>query len=346
MKRATFLFLLTVILPLFAWAKPGYGPELLATRAPRKPEEVPLSGATNRIEAQAGRKITPGDASLTQPQGTVTGKVTDGQTGEPLPGATVVVKGTTLGTATDGEGNYAITTPTLDQSGVLVFSFVGYVSQEIPVGNQTTIAVQLRPDVQALEEVVITALGIKRETKALSYSRQGVDIQTLNEAKSPNFISSLAGKVAGVQIVPPGFNTGSARIVIRGNNSITGNNQPLFVVDGLPIDNTTGDAGSLDYGNKAADINPEDIESMQVLKGPNASALYGSRAANGVILITTKKGSEKFKVSLNSTTTFQRLTEFPEYQNAYGVGTSFYIDNRSRLPRAVQNYRSWGSPMM
>ncbi|HEX7846275.1 MAG TPA: SusC/RagA family TonB-linked outer membrane protein, partial [Chitinophagaceae bacterium] len=146
--------------------------------------------------------------------------------------------------------------------------------------------------------------------------------------------------------IPPDFNTGSARIVIRGNTSLTGNNQPLFVVDGMPIDNAAGDGGSIDYGNNAADLNSEDIESIQVLKGPNASALYGSRAANGVILITTKKGNNKFKVTLNSNTSIQKIIEFPEYQNAYGVGTSFYIDNTHRIPEAQVNYRSWGSPML
>ncbi|WP_229733987.1 SusC/RagA family TonB-linked outer membrane protein [Pontibacter amylolyticus] len=277
-----------------------------------------------------------------QQERTVSGKVTDDK-GESLPGVTVIIKNTQTGTVTDKEGNFKIDVPSPDA--VLVFSFVGMLSQEVPVGNQATLNVRLDTNTHGLSEVVVTALGISREAKSLSYSTQQINTEALNETKEPNIINSLSGKVAGVQVVPSGFNTGSARIVIRGNSSLTGNNQPLFVVDGMPIDNAPGD-GSLDYGNNAADINPADIEDIQILKGPNAAALYGSRAANGVVLITTKRGSDKFKVSLNSSTMFQTLTEFPEYQNAYGVGTSSYIDNRNRLPKANVNYRSWGSPML
>lgn len=283
-----------------------------------------------------------GAQALAQQQA-VQGKVIS-EAGESLPGVTVLLKGTALGTTTDAQGGFTIQAAA--PTDMLVFSFIGFQKKEVTIGNRTSLQVKLTPDVKALNEVVVTALGIKREVKALTYSQQGVDVNSLNETRSPNIINSLSGKVAGVQVVPSGFNTGSARIVIRGNNSLTGNNQPLFVVDGVPIDNTPGDEGSIDYGNTASDLNPEDIESMQVLKGPNASALYGSRAANGVILITTKKGSERFKVSVNSGTMFQRLTEFPEYQNAYGVGTSFYIDRNNVIPRADVNYRSWGSPMM
>ena len=275
----------------------------------------------------------------------ITGKVTDAR-GEPLPGVSVV------GSANDGKKINAITNVKGDYSlqvtnGLkeLTFTYLGMIPVTERINGRNVINVQLVEDSKELENVVVTALGIKREVKALSYSRQGVDVNTMTEAKSPNLLSTLSGKVAGLQIVPPGFNTGSARVVIRGNSSLTGNNQPLFVVDGMPIDNTAGD-GNIDYGNNAADINSEDIENIEVLKGPNASALYGSRAANGVILITTKKGTPKFKVSVNSSLMMQKLTEFPEYQNAYGVGTSFYIDNTHRLPEAIVNYRSWGSPMM
>ena len=294
------------------------------------------------ISAQGNIIIGEQDTAIVEKS--VQGKVTDAQTGQPLPGINILVRDTNQGTITDIDGNYQLVVP---NGATLVFSFVGYKTETIAVGNQTTINIQLQTDVTALDEVVVTALGLEKQAKQLSYSQQSVDVETLNESRSPNVINSLSGKVAGVQIVPSGFNTGSARIVIRGNSSITGNNQPLFVVDGIPIDNTPGDEqGSLDYGNNAADINPEDVESIEVLKGPNAAALYGSRAANGVVLITTKSGSSDFKVSLASTTMFQTLTEFPEYQNAYGVGTSFYIDNRHRIPLAQQNYRSWGSPMM
>lgn len=277
----------------------------------------------------------------------IRGKVTDVGDGSPLPGVNVIALSGNQrlpgGTTTNMNGEYSITLPA--GATALSFKFIGMKDQTVPVNGRTVINIKLTAADTQLSEVVVTALGIKRETKSLSYSRQGVDVATMTESKSPNILSSLSGKVAGLQVVPPGVNTGSARVVIRGNSSLTGNNQPLFVVDGMPIDNTAGD-GSIDYGNNAADINSEDIESIEVLKGPNASALYGSRAANGVILITTRKGSSKFKVSVNSSMMMQRLSEFPEYQNAYGVGTSFYIDRTHAIPQANVNYRSWGSPMM
>ncbi|KAA2240686.1 SusC/RagA family TonB-linked outer membrane protein [Chitinophaga agrisoli] len=254
-------------------------------------------------------------------------------------------------TFTDDAGVFTFNNLESGDSYSFTFTHLGYAKKVLEgysykAGEMITLSVQLSTAIKDINPVVVTALGIKREAKALSYSHQSVDVNSLNETKDPNFINSLAGKVAGVQIVPSGFNTGSGRIVIRGNKSLTGNNQPLFVVDGMPIENTPGDDGSIDYGSGAADINPADIESMEVLKGPNAAALYGSRGQNGVILITTKKGSGKFKVTLNSNETFQTLTEFPEYQNAYGVGTSFYIDNTHRIPVGNVNYRSWGSPML
>ncbi len=275
---------------------------------------------------------------------TVLGKVTD-QNNNGLPGASIIVKGTTLGTITDVNGNYQLNVPDAGKA-VLMIAFIGYDTAEIPVKGKTTVNVALAETTIGLEEVVVTAMGITRDAKALSFSQQSVSVNEMTESRSPNIVNAFSGKIAGVQVVPSGYNTGSARIVIRGNSSLTGNNQPLFVVDGVPIDNSAGDSGSIDYGNNAADLNSDDIESIEVLKGPNASALYGSRAANGVILVTTKKGTPKFKVTLNSGTMFQTLTEYPEYQNAYGVGTSFYIDNQHMLPWANVNYRSWGSPML
>ena len=280
------------------------------------------------------------------------------ETGEPMPGVNVVEKGTANGTSTDAEGKYSLSVS--GENATLLFSFIGYTTQEIPILNQTVIDVQLVPDIHTLEEVVVTALGIKREAKALSYSRQSMDVSNLTEAPATNIVSSLSGKIAGVQITPPSTNTGSARIIIRGNNSITGNNQPLFVIDGIPVDNETGDANvrtsgnnQLDYGNIAANINPDDIESIEVLKGPNAAALYGSRAANGVILITTKASSSTgFKVTIHSNSTFQRIREFPEYQNMFGAGSSFDIDgsgstdNPERIPDMRVFNRSWGAPLL
>jgi TonB-linked SusC/RagA family outer membrane protein len=277
---------------------------------------------------------------------TIKGTVTNAS-GEAMLGVTVTVrsdKGPSFSTVTDNAGAYVIKVP----AGVkdLVFTYVGMKTIYAEIRGRNLINITLTPDGAEMEQVVVTALGIKREAKALTYSQQGVDVNTLTETRDPNLVNALSGKVAGLQVVPSGFNTGSARVIIRGNSSLTGNNQPLFVVDGMPIDNSAGDDGSIDYGNNAADINPEDIASIQVLKGPNAAALYGSRAANGVILITTKGGSMKFRVTVNSSMMFQTITELPEYQNAYGVGTSFYIDRTHRIPEAVANYRSWGSPML
>lgn len=285
--------------------------------------------------------------------GEITGSVQD-ESGKRLDNVSVTafLNGNAQATATvtNGKGIFHLRNLVIGQVYTVTVSSVGYETETIKnvatTAKPSSITVQLKESSATLNQVVVTALGIKRETKSLTYSRQSVDVNTLNETKSPNLINALSGKVAGLQVVPSGFNTGSARVVIRGNNSLTGNNQPLFVVDGMPIDNSAGDAGSLDYGNNAADINPADIENIEVLKGPNASALYGSRAANGVILITTKKGSSKFRVSLNANVQFQTLTEFPQYQNAYGVGTSFYIDNTHTIPVGSVNYRSWGSPML
>ena len=278
---------------------------------------------------------------LTAQRVTIKGKVT-GEDGAPLPGVNVFTK-SLEGTSTNPDGTYSLEVAAGEDE--ITFSFLGMKQVTEKINNRTVINVVLLEESIAVEQVVVTALGINREAKALSYAQQGVNVTRINEVKSTNLVNSLAGKLSGVQVIPAGYNTGSARIVIRGNSSLTGNNQPLFVVDGHPIDNTAGD-GRIDYGNNAADLNSEDIENIEVLKGPNASAIYGSRAANGVILITTKKGAPEFRVNLSTNVLFQTITEFPEYQNAYGVGTSFYIDRTNTIPKAVVNYRSWGSPML
>ncbi len=298
-------------------------------------------------------------SSLLAQDVTITGRVTNSE-GAPLAGVTVTGNegNRQFRTATDARGNYTLAV----SSGVreLVFTYVGMQTLTEPIRGRRDISVQLSQSAGQMEQVVVTALGIRREAKALSYSRQSMDVSTLAEAPTTNIVSSLSGRVAGVQITPPGTNTGSARVVIRGNNSITGNNQPLFVVDGIPVDNSSGDSRvrtsantDLDYGNVAANINPEDIESIEVLKGPNAAALYGSRAANGAILITTKKSAgTKFKVTFNSNSTFQRITEFPDYQDEFGAGNSFKLDgsgstnNADRIPNLAVFNRSWGAPMM
>lgn len=233
------------------------------------------------------------------------GVVTD-KTGEAIIGANVIVKGTTNGTITDMDGRFELDVPI---NATLQVSYIGFNTQEIVFTGQPSIEVQLVDDTQALDEVVVTALGIKREKKALGYSMSELKGESLTQTRDANVANALAGKVAGLQIKQNGTGVGgSSRIVIRGNNSITGNNQPLIVVDGVPIDNFSGGTddywgnGNVDKGSGISDISPDDIESMSVLKGPAAAALYGSRAGNGVVMITTKKGSQNkgWGVSINS----------------------------------------------
>ena len=239
---------------------------------------------------------------------TISGKVTSTEYSEPLPGVNVILKGTTQGTVTDIEGDYSLSVP--DGAGTLVFSFIGLESKEVAIGNQSTLNVSMSEDAQQLSEVVVTALGVEREERSLGYAVQEVKGEEFTQARETNVVNSLAGKVAGVQISGASGNIGgSSRILLRGINSISGDNQPLFVVDGTPIDNSNfnskdtqrGDGGR-DYGNAIQDLNPDDIESISVLKGPSAAALYGSRASNGVILITTKKGTARkgIGVEINS----------------------------------------------
>lgn len=268
----------------------------------------------------------------------VSGTVTSKDDGQPIPGVQVLVDGTTTGTISDLDGNYSIKVP--QSAKILVFRFVGMATQEIVIGTQTQINVVMEADIMNIEGVVVTALGISREKKSLGYATQEVTGAEVNTVKSDNFINSMSGKVSGVQIKNNTNMGGSTNVIIRGNTSLTGNNQALFVVDGVPVDNSitnnsnqeTGRSG-FDYGNAAADINPNDIESINVLKGAAATALYGSRAANGVILITTKKGLKGGKagksalgvtISSNVTTGFVDKSTFPKYQNQYGGGYGPY----------------------
>lgn len=262
-------------------------------------------------------------------QTTITGTVSSSEDGKGIPGATVLVKGTTVGLTTDMSGKYAIKVPA--QGKVLQFSFVGMKTQDVTIGSQTVINVVLTPDVMNIEGVVVTALGISREKKSLGYAVEEVGADELNQTRSGNLVTSLSGKVSGVSINNSSGNMGgSSRITIRGIKSVSGNNQPLFVVDGVAMDNsnynttdTQRGAGGVDYGNMANDINPDDIETVSVLKGPTAAALYGSRAANGVILITTKKakaGKKGFGVEINSSVSFEQVSLLPKYQTKYGGG--------------------------
>ncbi|MCD8409249.1 SusC/RagA family TonB-linked outer membrane protein [Tenacibaculum finnmarkense] len=257
---------------------------------------------------------------------TISGVVSDESGG--LPGVSIIIKGTTTGVETDFDGNYSINAK---QNDILVFSFVGKATQVKTVGASNKINVVLADDANLLNEVVVTALGIKREKKSLGYAVSQVKGDDLNKAKSPSVTSSLSGRVAGVNITSSSNMGGSTNVVIRGGSSLTGSNQALYVIDGVPVSNASvgsGDtqrgAGGYDYGNLASDINPEDIESVSILKGASAAVLYGSRGANGVILITTKKGkkSKGLGVTISSSLTVDQINEdtLPNYQNQYGGG--------------------------
>ncbi len=258
-------------------------------------------------------------------QRTVTGTVSGEDDGTPVPGVNVVVKGSSTGTVTDIDGKYQIGVP--EDGGTLVFSFIGLVTEEIVVGDQSIINMVMTADIRQLTEVVVTAIGVAREEKSLGYALQAVSGEEISKAREPNLVNSLQGKIAGAQITSSSGAVGSsARIVLRGASSLGGNNQPLFVVDGIPISNSnfggTANEG-VNRGNGAADINPEDVESISVLKGPNAAALYGSRASNGVILVTTKsgKGQRGLGISISNTTTFENPLKIPDYQNEWGQGS-------------------------
>lgn len=282
---------------------------------------------------------------------TVTGRVTSAEDGSALPGVNVVVKGTTNGTVTDVNGNYTINAPS---DGVLVFTFIGLQSREEAVGTRSSVDIQMAQNVQQLTEIVVTALGVEREEKSLTYAVQDVSGDALTQARETNVVNSLQGQVAGIQITnSSGAPGSSSRVVLRGASTISGSNSPLFVVDGVPIDNTNyGDAfesGGSDMPNGAADINPDDVATISVLKGPVAAALYGNRGANGVILITTKsgKGSKGFGVSVNHSTTFDTPLRLPDYQNSYGQGSSNtyfeYVDGQNGFGDGVDE--SWGPPL-
>lgn len=251
----------------------------------------------------------------------VTGRVID-ENG-PLPGVNIQVKGTSAGTMTDFDGNFEITT---DSNAVLLISSMGFVSQEIMINNRSHITVTMVQDIQSLDAVVVTALGISREKKSLGYATQELDGDHINRANQASVANAISGKVAGVQIRRNTNLGGSTNVIIRGNTSLTGDNQALWIVDGVPVDNTNNSSGnnSYDYGNAGSDIDPEDIESMNVLKGAAATALYGSRAANGAIVITTKsgKGRKGIGITVSSGVMISTIDKstFPMHQQEYGGG--------------------------
>ena len=317
------------------------------------------------------KNITDHASTQQQKQITVKGVVTD-MRGEPIIGASVVEKGTTNGTITDLDGNFTLKVPS---DAIINITYVGYQPQSLSVSGQTTFKIKMEEESMALEQVVVTAMGIKKKAASLTYSTQQLGGDELTRAKDPNMIAALAGKSAGVQISKSASGLGgSAKVSIRGIRSANedGNNQPLYVIDGVPIMNPMGEDGDLDYGNPASAISPDDIESIEVLKGANAAALYGSDAANGVILITTRKATKKsgLGVSYGYNMQFTFLREFPAYQNVYGsaslpavgVGDGFnYYGSNSKngyaydpsLPYGIfvfnwanPNQRSWGLPML
>jgi TonB-linked SusC/RagA family outer membrane protein len=285
----------------------------------------------------------------------ISGKVMDNQNNQAISGAIVHVKGTDNGTSTNTEGSFSIKALSDD---TLVINCIGYLNRQIPVNGLTLINVNLSKDSKVLNELVVTALGITKQERSVGYALQTINNQQLITAPDPNLVNDLDGKVAGVDITNGGAGVGStSRIVIRGENSFSGSNQPLFVVDGVPINNETyfndaienssnqGTWAEVDWGNGAAEINPHDISQVTVLKGAAAAALYGSRAANGAIVLTTKKGTNQngtMGISFTSTTTFQTPLKLPRLQNEYGAGNGKqpyeFVDGGQSFENNIPNY--------
>jgi len=253
---------------------------------------------------------------------TVTGIITD-EKDQGLPGTSVTIKNSTRGTNADADGKFTISG--VKDSDILVISSIGYVKQEVTVGNRTTIDLKMAPDAASLEEVVVTALGIQRDKKSLTYATQQISSKELTRAANTNFVDALNGKAAGIDIkVSSSGAGGSTRAVLRGNKSLQGSSEALYVIDGIPMANNKGGQpgsyGGTDGGDGLSAINPNDIESISILRGANASILYGSQGANGVILITTKKGKEgKVSVDFNSSTVLEQVSGLPDFQFRYGT---------------------------
>lgn len=291
--------------------------------------------------------ILPSKQSISTKEIVISGIVVD-ETGKILPGVNVSVKDTKTNAVTNASGTYTLKVS--DSKAILVFSFIGFTSQQVIVGNQTTINIRLQPDNQSLNEVVVTALNIKRNARSLGYSIAQVDGNRVNTVQTPNLINALSGKVAGVDVgnVANGV-AGSRRIVIRGASSLTGNNQPLWVIDGIPIGSSglgSGDAyGGIDYGDGLTGINPDDIENISVLKGNAAAALYGSRASNGVILVTTKSGKSsqgKSSVEFSSSAVMDKLVDLTDFQYEYGQASRIVINQKPVNQADAFGANSWG----
>jgi TonB-linked SusC/RagA family outer membrane protein len=283
----------------------------------------------------------------------VSGTVTGAEDGQPLPGAMVLIKGTTNGGITDANGKYTVSN--VSENAILEFSFIGLVTQEITVGEKRIINVVMASEAQQLDEVVVTALGIVREKRAIGYSTSTVSGEELTETRTSDVLSAISGKMAGVQIGSSSSDPGASNsIIVRGISSLSGNNQALFVVDGVPINNSTVRSsadplnGGYDYGNAANLINPDDIASMTVLKGAAATAIYGNRAANGVVMITTKSGQHRkgLGIEYNGGIQFSSFLRVPEMQNEFGQGwdgLKTTDENGSWGPRFDGAMRVWGT---
>lgn len=281
---------------------------------------------------------------------TITGTVTAKDDGLPIPGATVKIKGTDIGVATDASGKFSLSAP---DNAVLTISFVAYTTQEVAVAGKSVVNVSLAQNFQQLSEVVVTSNAIVRERRSLGYSAPTIAGDVLVQGGNPSALTSLTGRIPGANITSTSNTPGSStRIVFRGGTSIAGNNQALIVVDGVPVDNSSVIGGadsrsSVDFGNRANDIDPDDIESITPLLGPAAAALYGSRAANGAIQITTKTGKKgKTQVSFNTSNIFSSILRLPEYQNDYGQGymTGFDANGNPEYFNDTHENWSWGAP--
>lgn len=309
---------------------------------------------SRRTAAQGQPKSSSNSSSTAQANSSriVTGKVTDAS-GEALIGLTVKVAGTSAATATDIDGNYSIKVPASGSE--LEFSYIGYQTVKHPIGGKDKIDIVMRDNTKLLDEVVVTAMGIARKEETLSYSTQTVGGDELTRAKEANLINSLQGKSAGLVITPnSGGAGGASKILLRGNASMLGNNSPLIVIDGVPMQNSVNGQMDMDGGGATmmadgskessdalSQLNPDDIESITVLKGANSAALYGSAASNGVLMITTKKGKEgQLRIDVSSSTTFETPLVLPKLQNAYGAQMSGSVDNKFSM-----NSNSWGQRM-
>ncbi len=276
----------------------------------------------------------------------ITGTVSSAEEG-PLPGVSIIVKGTTVGTTTDGVGSYSINVPA--NATILTFSFMGYKAQDVAIAGRKVIDVVLEMDALALEEIVVTAIGIKRAEKTLGYAASSFGSDDLSKARESSVLNSLQGKIAGVVITGAGGTPGaSTKVILRGYSSLSGSNNPLYIVDGTPIDNGTAIGNGTDFGNGANSINPDDVENVTILKGAAATALYGSRAANGVIMITTKSGKSGKGIKVDYTTnyTYSNQLRLPQFQNVFGQGWSGHFafeENGSWGPKFDGKDRLWGA---